>query len=258
MPHLTEDELVLHYYGELAAADEARAAAHVAGCRECHAELRNLQRVLALVDDAAVSGTELPERFERTVWARLEPALRPERPTLVGWLVFSPARLGWGALVLLLVAAAFVAGRLSPRAPDDAVQQAAAGQVREAILLMDLVEHLDRSQTMLVELASGGGGAADVSRERERAGQLVAANRLYRRTATVTGDRAIADFLDDLERLLVELSAGPEELSAEQLASLRRRVEAQDLLFKLRALAGAVRERQKTAFGGRDGSRSSL
>lgn len=257
MGHLTDDELVLHYYGELAADDETRAAAHLTDCRECHAGFRTLQRVLALVDEAAVPGAELPERFERTVWARLEPDLRPERPSLFGWLVFSPARLGWAGLVLLLVAAAFAAGRLSPRPVSDAARQASAAQVREGILLMDLADHLDQSQTMLVELASAGGDV-DLSRERERAEQLVAANRLYRRTAADAGDRAIVDFLDDLERLLVELSAGPEELSAADVESLRRRIDGQDLLFKLRALTGAIRERQKEAFEVRQSGRSSL
>lgn len=258
MPHLSEDELVLHYYGELAAHDEARAAAHVASCRQCHGAFRTLQRVLALVDDTAVSGAELPEGFERTVWARLEPGLRPERPSLFASFVLSPARLGWAALVVLLVAAAFVAGRISPGAGGVPAERAADAHVREAILLMDLAEHLDHSQAMLVELASAGGDELDVSRERVRAEELVAANRLYRRTATETGDRAIVEFLDDLERLLVELSAGPEALSVEDLGALRRRIDAQDLLFKLRALTGTIRERQRTIQVREGGRRSSL
>ena len=74
--HLTEDELVLHYYGELTASDEARAATHLTSCATCHDNLRQLQRVLAVVDESALAGPELPEHFERTVWARLEPNLQ--------------------------------------------------------------------------------------------------------------------------------------------------------------------------------------
>jgi hypothetical protein len=258
--HLTEDELVLHYYGEMADPDEGRAGAHLSQCRDCHAQYRRLQGVLAIVDEAAVSGAELPEQFERTVWARLEPDLRRDRPNLFSWLVLSPARLGWAAGVLLLVSAAFFAGRLSPRAPETPVRTAGtAAQVREGILLIDLGDHLDRSQMMLVELASADAeGSLNVSRERARAEQLVAANRLYRQTAATTGDGALVAFLDDLERLLVDLAASPDELSAEQLASVRRRIDAEGLLFKLRVLSSEVRDRQKAAFQIRAGEHSSM
>jgi anti-sigma factor RsiW len=190
--HLTEDELVLHYYGEMSADEERRAAAHLQDCRECHAELRTLQRVLAVVEERAVSDIELPAHFERTVWARLEPNLRPDRPTLLSWLVLSPARLAWAAVVLVLVTAAFVAGRLSPGSVAPAGETTAtAAQLRERVLLIDLAEHLDRSETMLVELASAGSDEGiDLSRERARAGQLVADNRLYRQTAAASGDAA--------------------------------------------------------------------
>lgn len=256
--HLTEDDLVLHYYGEMDESDEQRAVAHLSQCRACHAQLRTLQRVLAAVDETVTSGAELPAHFERTVWARLEPALQRDRPALLSWLVLSPARLGWAAVVLLLVTAAFFAGRLSPRPREAQMQTAAsAAQVREGILLMDLGEHLERSQMILVELASADAeGGLDVLRERERSGQLLAANRLYRQTAAATGDNAIVDLLDNLERLLVDLSASPDELSADDLASVRRRIDAQDLLFKVRAISTAVRERQKAAFEVRDSRRT--
>jgi len=258
--HLTEDELILHYYGEMADAEEGSAAAHLSQCRDCHAQYRNLQRVLAVVDEATVSGAELPEGFERTLWARLEPNLQRDRPNLFSWFVHSPARLAWAAGVLLLVSGAFFAGRLSLRAPEAPGRTAgSAAQVREGILLIDLSDHLDRSQMMLVELASAEAeGSLDVSRERARAEQLVAANRLYRQTAASTGDGAIVDFLDDLERLLVDLAASPEELSPEQLASVRRRIDTEGLLFKLRVLSSEVRDRQKTAFQLRAGERSTM
>jgi hypothetical protein len=258
--HLTEEELVLHYYGEMDDPEEGGAAAHLAQCRNCHAQYRSLQRVLAVVDEATVSGTELPAQFERTMWARLEPNLRRDRPSLFSWLVFSPARLGWAAAVLLLVSAAFFAGRLTPRSPAETARTAGTeAQLREGILLIDLSDHLDRSQMMLVELASADAeGTLDVSRERSRAEQLVAANRLYRQTAATTGDGAMVDFLDDLERLLVDLAASPEELSAEELASVRRRIDAEGLLFKLRVLSSEVRDRQKAAFQVRSAGRSSM
>ncbi len=214
--HLTEDELVLHYYGEMTASEETRAATHLTSCAECHENLRRLQRVLAVVDESALAGPELPEHFERTVWARLEPDLRRARGGWASWLAFSPGRLAWVATIVLLVGAAFMAGRLLPHSEDGAATTTA--QLRERILLVDLGEHLDRSQMMLVELVSAGDeNPVDISAERARAEQLVAANRLYRQTAMATGDTGIADLLDELERVLVDLAASPEQVSSEDL-----------------------------------------
>ena len=59
-------------------------------------------------------------------------------------------------------------------------------------MLVDLGEHLDRSQMMLVELVSADDReSVDISGERARAEQLVSANRLYRQTAMATGDAGI-------------------------------------------------------------------
>lgn len=241
--HLNEDDLVLHYYGELDEPAARRAAEHLEGCGGCRASLVRLQRVLAAVE--AVPGPALPEGFERTVWARLEPEL-PATNGWHGWFQFPPARLALVAAVLALVTGAFFAGRMSTPEPAVPSGQATTRDLREQILLLDLNEHLDRSQSMLVELvAAAEPSDIDMSFERARAEDLVAANRLYRQTAAATGDRAIGDLLDDLERLLVDLAAGPDQLSAEDMETVRERIEGGNLLFKVRVLSTAVRERQQ-------------
>jgi hypothetical protein len=254
--HLTEDELVLHYYGEMSTGEETRAAAHLTSCADCHESLRRLQRVLAVVDESALAGPELPDHFERTVWARLEPNLR-RGSGWFSWFVLSPGRLAWIATVVLLVGAAFMAGRLLPRSEDGAA--AAANDLRQRILLVDLSDHLDRSQMMLVEIVSADDeNAVDISDERARAEQLVTANRLYRQTALATGDRGIVDLLDELERVLVDLAASPAELSPERLAEVRRRIESRSLLFKVRVVSAEVRQRQKSIVQSRAQQRSSV
>ena len=257
--HLTEDQLVLHYYGEMADGDERLVAGHLSGCSECHTAFTRLQRVLAVVDETAAA-PELPESFERTVWARLQQDLPRARPSWFSWVVLSPARMAWAGAVLLLVTGAFFAGRLLPKSQDAPLQTAASpGEVRERILLVDLGDHLERSQMMLVELVSADADAGfDVAGERARAEQLVAANRLYRQTAATTGDGSIVAFLDELERVLVDLAASPEELSAEELAAVRRRIDSEGLLFKVRVLSSQVRERQRGYVQERAGRRSSL
>src|SRR5690349_18469969 len=125
--HLQDDDLVLHYYGELAAADESQAADHLRGCGNCQARYTRLQRVLAAVE--SVPAPAPPERFERTVWARLEPPLPRRRNWFTG-LFRAPPNLAWAATVVLLVAAAFFAGRLS-HSRNEAAATLTAAQVRE-------------------------------------------------------------------------------------------------------------------------------
>jgi hypothetical protein len=239
--HLDEDDLVLHYYGEMDGDAETHAASHIAACRACHASYTRLQRVLAAID--AAPAPEPTAGFERLVWARLEPNL-PRRRTWRSWLVASPAHLAWAATVLVLVGASFVAGRLNRGVNDGGA--ASADQIRERILLVDLGDHLDRSQMILVEIASAGSDdSVDLTFERARAEQLVQDNRLYRQTASGNGDPRITDLLDDLERVLVEVAAAPAEVPASDLGDVQRRIEARDLVFKLRVLSAELRERQK-------------
>jgi hypothetical protein len=257
--HASEEDLVLHYYGELTAADDARTSAHIGECQACHQAYRRLQQVLVTVDEAAVAGPDLPEGFERTVWARLEPSLDRRHRGWLARLFPSPANLAWATAALLIAAGAFYAGRLSPRTPQVSPEIAAStpAQVRERILLVDLGDHLDRSQRVLVELVSAEGDGRANPGERARAEQLVAANRLYRATATSTGDTAVVDLLDQLERVLVEVAASPSDLSSGEMDDIRQRIESGSLLFKVRVVSSELQERRKTALRP-TGQRSSL
>jgi anti-sigma factor RsiW len=258
VPHVSDDDLVLHYYGELGTTEEAGVSGHINRCQECHGAYRRLQQVLMQVDEQSLATPELPDGFERTVWARLEPSLGTTRRGWIAQFVPAPSRLAWAAAALVMVAGAFHAGRLSPKAPatsDAAV--AAPGQVRERILLVDLSEHLDRSQRVLVELVSAEGPGAATSGERERAEQLVVANRLYRATASSAGDTPVVDLLDQLERVLVEVAASPSDQSASGMEEVRRRIESGSLLFKVRVISSDLDERQKAAVR-QTGQRSSL
>ena len=216
-----------------------------------------LQHVLGVIDESAVA-VEPPPSFERTVWARLEPNLRPARRSWMSWLM-SPAPLGLAAAVVVLVVGAFFAGRaLSPApSPADAATAAAVEQFRERILLSDLGEHLDRSQMALVELVSADEDATgDISGERSRAEQLVADSRLYRQTAESTGDVALSELLDEIERVLTEVAASPQSGSSRDLADVRRRIESRDLLFKVRIVSSEIRERQRATNQRQAGPRS--
>ncbi len=253
MNHPNEDELVLHYYGELDAAGSARTEQHLGSCLECRHGYTRLQRVMAIVD--TVPEPVLPDGFERTVWARLQPNL-PSSAGWRTWLSFSPVHLAWASAVVLLVSVAFYAGRMTHR-EKARVEVAAGAELREQVLLADLGEHLDRSQAMLVDLVTNDeAGMVDVSTERARAFELVAANRLYRQTAAATGEARVTELLDQLEQLLVELAASPDTLSADEIDSVRTRIDDNGLLFKVRVLSSSVRERQKQQIRTRTGQSS--
>jgi hypothetical protein len=250
MKHLSDEELVLHHYGEDV---DGQAAAHLGTCDRCHREYQSLRRTLAAVD-----ATDVPPRgegYEREVWARLEPRLSASRP--VGWGdVLTARRLALAGSLAILLVAAFVAGRFWPRAVVESPPPVEAGhqQVRERILLVAVGDHLDRSQMVLVELVNADPkGRVDISDEQRRARALVDDNRLYRQTALTAGDPAVADVLDDLERVLLEIAHSPSTLSSSEFREIRDRIEAQGLVFKIRVLGTRVREGEAAV---RPGSRS--
>jgi hypothetical protein len=242
--HLSDDDLVLHYYGEMSEAAETRACAHLDQCAACRENLRTLQRVMAAIDTAPVP--EPDAWFERRTWARLEPGLTPaaRRPA---WQL--PWRaIAWGAAAALVVIAAFVAGQFTsapPALPQAGSQQASTQQpVRERVLLVDLGDHLDRSELALVEFVSGTDGA-NLASSRDRVQELVAANRLYRRTAATSGDAAIADVLDELERVLIEIAGTAPTASTDDLDVVRQRIDTRGLLFKVRVMREQLQQRAR-------------
>ncbi|MGA2742165.1 MAG: hypothetical protein ABSG65_32585 [Bryobacteraceae bacterium] len=239
MNHLTEEQFVLYYYGE--GDGSAAVRAHLDACETCRAEYASLQRVLNVVDSAPV-----PERgadYGAQVWNRLR--LSDRRPGLSWWPVNWWRHAAAAALVASLVVAAFLAGRYYPKSQPN-TQTASAGQVRERILLVAVGDHLERSQTVLLEVVNAQPGQPlDVASERERAGDLVAENRLYRQTALRTGDTRVASVLDDLEPVLLEIAHGPDRLTAEEVENLRQRIEGDGILFKVRVVGSTVRHREE-------------
>jgi hypothetical protein len=246
MNHLTEEQFVLYYYGE--GDGSAGVREHLDACEGCRGEYANLQRVLNIVDAAPV-----PERaanYGAQVWRRLEPKLIG-RTRWARWL--APMRWPmrhWAATASMagLVIAAFLAGLYYPKPQPSPQMAAAAGQVRERILLVAVGDHLERSQMVLVELVNARPGQAlDISSEQERAGDLVAENRLYRQTAARTGDASVAGVLDELEPVLLEIANGPARLTPEEVDKLRRRIEGDGILFKVRVVGSTVRHREEKA-----------
>ncbi len=100
---------------------------------------------------------------------------------------------------------------------------------------------------LLVELLNEPANSADeFSFEQTMAGSLVSVRPPLSRHGAQTGNARLADALDDVDNVLVDVARGPSRLNANQLQSLRSRIENNDLLFKVRAISNDVRDRQQT------------
>ena len=246
MNHLSEEQLILYYYGEngddAAAGDTLAAEHHLEECGPCRSLYASLQRVLNVVDSLPV-----PERsadYGAQVWQRIEHRIGARRRSL--WMLPAPWRwVAAGAAFAALMVTAFVAGRLYPRHNQPAQMAAADPQAGERVLLVAVGDYLERSQMVLIELSNANPkGSLDISAEQERAGDLVTETRLYRQTAARTGDTQITGVLDELERVLVDITHAPSNMTPSQLDELRQRLEAEGILFKIRVLGSNVRNQE--------------
>ena len=245
--HISEEQLVLFYYGE--SADAAPVETHLAGCEQCRAEYRALQTVLNTVDSAPV-----PERgamYGADVWKRIERRVGGRRR--MGWFPWWM----WAPVAAGLLVLAFFAGRISrqPAGPSLATTSG-GGQVRERILLVAVGDHLERSQMVLAEISNApeGKGKIDISNEQRMAEDLLDGNRLYRQAANSTGQVAVANVLDDLERMLLEIANSPSEVDSGQLDELRKEIKDRGLLFRIRVLGSTV-EREQSAPASKQGNK---
>lgn len=119
---------------------------------------------------------------------------------------------------------------------------------RQGILMVAVGDYLDRSQMVLIELANANPEAPlDVTAEQARADDLVSESRLYRQTAVRTGDTSVANTLDEVDRVLMDIARGPSELSPADLEGLRERLKAEGILLKIRVLSNNVRSHERPA-----------
>jgi len=264
-PHITDEELLLDFYGEATPEQRQEIRAHLEQCARCRALDRELRAVLALVDrEPAV---DPPPGFEQELWARLEPVvsasrgparLEPvvsgERRAAAGTAASTPWSFEWPRWVLAASVAALAAGSFSlGRVWDGPAQVTApaadARDLGELVFRSEVEEHLERSQRVFVELVNADDEAAPVvlASDRDRAADLVAAGRLYRRSAEEIGDTATRDLLEDVERVLVEIANGSADETSNALSEVRARISEQDLIFRLRVMTAAMRARDERA-----------
>jgi len=249
MTHLSEQDLVLHFYGD--APKAAVVERHLAECKECAADFAQLRATLSAID------YPVPERapdYEAQLWSTLKPRLeQSEAPRRSIWAAILQPR-HWaiaGALAAIIVAA-FLVGRFTrpkePAAPMVAKTTQPSG--KNLVLMVAVGDHLDRTEMILVELANTRPeGKVDISAEREFAQELVNENRLYRQTAQRDKDPEIANVLDQVERVLIDIAHHPDSVSGKELEELQKRIAAQEVLFKVRVIESKVKARSRAEAG---------
>jgi hypothetical protein len=246
MKHRTEQELIAYRDGEHK--DRKEIAAHLNECAECREELERIAGLFAAL--AALPVPDPGEDYGQRVWRQIAPRLPEKRPSWWRvWLSWRPLAVA-GAVAALLVLA-FVLGRRTGQ-KDMGEAAADASRVRERVLVVAVGDHLGRSEMMLMELenaqpAESGQKAINISTTQRRAEDLVEENRLYRQTALKEGDQAMASTLEELERVLLDIANSPDEVTPAQFESLRKRIEAKGILFKVRVVNQDLREREKAA-----------
>lgn len=232
MRHLSEDDLVLLYYGEPGAPEQARM--HLAECPECRAAAESLGQTLDACNEWTVP--EADPYFRRRVWARLAPELEGRRAALsMRWWVA-------GAAVAAMVIAAFMAGRVSTH-PAPAFTSRLSDEARERILAISLADHLERAQLLLTEVANmNDTDAGELLSDRARARDLASESRLMRQV--LAGDRENAGMLpllDEVGRFVLEIANAPDKVDGADLRDLKERIESESLLFKVRIVETNLR-----------------
>ena len=245
MKHLSEEQLIAYQHGESVGRETA--TGHINLCAECQAELNRLAEILAAYQ--ALSVPDPGEDYGRRVWQQIAPRLEEKRSRW--WQVLiEPRRLTAAGLVTALLLVAFLAGRVSKRV-DHGDAALTAEQVRQRVMLLAVGEHLGRSEMVLMEIANAGPEGTGVkqvnlSSQRRRAEELLDENRLYRQTALQEGDTGIANVLDELERVLLDVAHSSGNVTPAQFKSIRQRIDDDGLLFKVRVLTKEIERRENT------------
>jgi len=237
---IRDEDLILYRYRDgLDASRLAEIEAALAASAELRERYAALERTLAHVD--ALPAPEPDADFNARLWRQLEPRIAPRpRVQRVSWSDrlrewLSPPRLAFAAacLVALAVGVGFYAGRRSaPNAPTLASADADAAAAR--VLDAYVAAHLRATEGVLMT-ASNSDSAELLDGNRELAASLVEANRLYALAAARAGNTQLADFLRQIEPVLISLANQQQSGTVQPSEGLREYLNSTDLMFQVRA-----------------------
>jgi len=241
MKHITDDDLILLFYGEH---ENSALAAIVAESEELSARFDALSAELRLTDNFVPPVRE--DDYDAEVWQQISSRLADDHPVSghhwKGWLasISQPRFSLAGALSIALVAVlAFMLGRnggqeLNTDLPGslNGTAVALAGIDANRLLTRSVSGHLQEVNLVLTQFVNS---TESGSKEAEYATDMLVANRLYRQAARSQGKHKLAAFLADLEPLLIELAY--EAQSGSSATRERMQNEVKDgLLFRVRVM----------------------
>ena len=174
---------------------------------------------------------EPPADFERVVWARVQTAIAgagsaDRRWT---WRQGGCRRARWrqGPWLGWAVALVNKGGQSHPGSPNrNRLSRRRTTGVRDRVFYTALDRHFRQTETLFIELRNAP-DRDSLEFERVRADDLISDGRLYRLIAEIAGHPSLAQVLEDLEPVLVEVARGPER-RANDRAWLRARIEEDD------------------------------
>jgi anti-sigma factor RsiW len=251
MTHPSDEDLTLLFFGDGSVDEQARLRDHLAACARCRETLHEVTMTLQLASTHEVA--EPDADLEARLWAGIAPHL----PRASAWSRHRRTWIGLAAAAALLVvggASGWLALQRGAETPATVAetQDAPDAQFRERVLLTAVDAHLTQTEMVFVELMNAPTDGSDsLAYARQTADDLVTSGRLYRETARDTGATQLVSVLDELETVLVEVARSTDRPRAQDIDALRGRIEQEDLLFKVRAVAADIADRQgRTMSGG--------
>lgn len=241
MKHITDEDLILLFYGE---SEDATLASAVAESDELSARFDALSAELKLADHFVPPSRD--DAYGAEIWLKISPQLDAGSAESTGrirsWLnaVSQPRFSLAGALSFILVAVlAFTLGRnggqgtiTDPANLIDTPTIALTGLDSNRLLSRSVSSHLEQVNVMLTQFANS---SVSTANEAGYATDMLVANRLYRRAAVSRGKHQLAAFLAELEPLLIEMAY--EAQSGSEATRDRMQQEVKNgLLFRIRVI----------------------
>jgi hypothetical protein len=246
MNTISDNDLILYFYQDgLDAGRIAQIDAALRNSETLRARYRELQRTLHSVDAGAA--IEPDAAFTQRVWQRLEQRIEQSSP--------APARIGWRArlhdllqsllsprfalaatcMLALALGIGYYAGRSSATHESNAPESAMAARVLDAYVS----DHLRATEGLLMTAANSDSAELPAGNS-DLAATLVESNRLYAVAAARSGNTRLADFLRQLEPVLIDLANQPADASVQSRDGLRDYLRKTDLLFQVRATQARI------------------
>lgn len=234
MKHLTEEELIEHYYGESTA--KSGVAHHLELCGECAKSYETLRKDLEGIELSPV-----PQRgpeFGDQVWEKIRHSLPAyQQPQTLWSRIWNWKYVGYALTCAVLLITAFLGGRYWERHQTGPRVAENSPTGKQRVVLLVLGDHLDRSERLLVELNHANTDDPTLTKPiQSEARKLLTDNRLYLQSSDISTDPLLSGPLDQLERVLIEVANDPNGLSHQDIARLQKEMNTKGLLFEIRVL----------------------